>query len=340
MMQNFKKILFNLIIILIVLAIVLYLSLKDNYEEIISYILKMNPLWFLVAVIFYLLFRGLIGVTSYYMARLNKAKISLKKMLQINYIIPFFHGVTPFAGGGQPMEIYFLHNEKISIDKSTNITLQNFLIYQTALVIICIFSVIYNQIFGIFPKDSLMKKLVILGFVINMFILLLAIFISFSTKFVRFATRKVIGFLYKIKIVKDKKETKAKFDEIVNQYHKNALIITKNKKKFLIYVIVNIFAIAFFYLIAYAVCMGMGLNVNFIEIIVMTTYVMMIGNFVPIPGGTGGVEYAFIFFFGYHIAGGVLTAIMLVWRFVSYYLAMIIGGIALAFYRKKERECE
>ena len=330
----------NLIIIFIVLIIVLYFSLKDNYEEIISYIAKMDILWFLLAVVFYLLFRGLIGLTSYYMARLNKAKISLKRMMQINYIIPFFHGVTPFAGGGQPMEIYFLHNEKISLDKSTNITLQNFLIYQTALIIICIISIIYNQINGLFPHDSLMRKLVALGFIINFLILILGIFVSFSTKFIKFATRKVIGFLARIKIVKDKKETIHKFNEIINQYHDNALILTKNKKKFIIYVIINVFAISFNYLIAYAVCRGMNVHMSWIEIIVMTTYVMMIGNFVPIPGGTGGVEYGFMFFFGYHITGGVLTAIMLVWRFVSYYLAMIIGGIALVFYRKKEKICE
>lgn len=339
-MQNFKKITINLIIILIVLIIVLYFSLKDNYEEIISYISKMNIMWFIIAVIFYLLFRGIIGITSYKMARLNKAKISLKKMLQINYIIPFFHGVTPFAGGGQPMEIYFLHNERISIDKSTNITLQNFIIYQTALVVICIFAVIYNQIFGLFPKDSLMKKLVILGFIINILILIIGIFVSFSTKLVKFVVRRVIRFLSKIGLIKDKQETIHKFNEIVNEYHENALILTKNKKSFILYVILNVFAIAFNYLITFAVCMGMGLNINFLNAIVMTTYVMMIGNFVPIPGGTGGVEYGFMFFFGYHISGGILTAIMLVWRFISYYLAMIIGGIALVFYRKKEKECE
>lgn len=339
-MQNFKKIIINLIIILIVLALVLYFSLKDNYDEIMSYISKMNIMWFIIAVVFYLLFRGLIGFTSYQMAKLNKAKISLKKMLQINYIIPFFHGVTPFAGGGQPMEIYFLHNEKISIDKSTNITLQNFIIYQTALVTICIFAVIYNQLFGLFPKDSFMKKLVILGFIINLLILIIGLFVSFSTKLVKYTVKKIIGFLSRLKIVKDKIETVHKFNEIINEYHENALILTKNKKRFIFYVILNVFAIAFNYLITFAVCMGMGLNINFLNAIVMTTYVMMIGNFVPIPGGTGGIEYGFMFFFGYHITGGILTAIMLVWRFISYYLAMIIGGIALVFYRKKEKECE
>ena len=64
------------------------------------------------------------------------------------------------------------------------------------------------------------------------------------------------------------------------------------------------------------------------------------GSFVPIPGGTGGIEYGYIFFFSYLIKGNILTASMLLWRLISYYLAIIIGGICLMTYRKKEKVWE
>ena len=64
---------------------------------------------------------------------------------------------------------------------------------------------------------------------------------------------------------------------------------------------------------------------------------MTIGSFVPIPGGTGGIEYGFIFFFGYLIKGKVVNAMMLIWRFVSYYLGMIFGAIVLSMYRRKDK---
>ena len=56
---------------------------------------------------------------------------------------------------------------------------------------------------------------------------------------------------------------------------------------------------------------------------------MLIGSFVPIPGGTGGLEYGFINFYGNFIKGSVLTAIMITWRFITYYIPMIIGAIAV-----------
>ena len=80
-------------------------------------------------------------------------------------------------------------------------------------------------------------------------------------------------------------------------------------------------------------------NLSLIETIVATSYIMIMGSFVPIPGGTGGLEYGYMYFFNYLIGGSILTSSMLVWRFVSYYLAMIIGAIVLALYRKKENKC-
>ena len=94
-------------------------------------------------------------------------------------------------------------------------------------------------------------------------------------------------------------------------------------------------------MVPYAVFKGMGINnISVIEAVVSTAYVMTIGSFVPIPGGTGGIEYGFVFFYGHLVKGSVLNATMLVWRFITYYLGMILGAIALALYRKKEQKCE
>ena len=62
---------------------------------------------------------------------------------------------------------------------------------------------------------------------------------------------------------------------------------------------------------------------------------MTIGSFVPIPGGTGGIEYGFVFFYGHLVKGSVLNATMLVWRFITYYFGMIVGAITLTLKRKK-----
>ena len=103
-----KKFIINFFIILVVLILVLYFSLKDNYREIINYISNINLFWLFVSITILLLYRVIVGLCSYKVVLINNANVNFGKMVQINFIIPFFHGITPFSGGGQPMEIYYL----------------------------------------------------------------------------------------------------------------------------------------------------------------------------------------------------------------------------------------
>ena len=335
-MKNKSKIIINLIIIFVVLSLVLYFSLKDNYQEIIDNIKNMNIIWLIISIIILIISRIFSAVSSYQMTKANDHHVSFLRAIQINLIIPFFHGVTPFAGGGQPMEIYYLHNEKIPLGKSTNIVLQNFIVYQTALIIISLIAVIYNVIFDLFPANSLIKQLVIIGFIINFLVWLFTLLVSLSKKFNQVILKITLFILKKF----NKPALKEKITRYLSNLHKNATTIIKHKKSSLLSLFANILSLICLYSIPYFVLTGMDItNLNIIETIVATSYIMIMGSFVPIPGGTGGLEYGYMYFFNYLIGGSILTSSMLVWRFVSYYLAMIIGAIVLALYRKKENKC-
>ena len=75
--------------------------------------------------------------------------------------------------------------------------------------------------------------------------------------------------------------------------------------------------------------MGDFTSYNIFIAIITSAYVMLIGSFVPIPGASGGLEYGFVSFYGSFITGSTLKAIMLLWRFVTYYFGLIVGSIAL-----------
>ena len=330
----------NIFIILIALIVVLYFSLKDNYHEIINAMTKLHPIWILLGTLFLVIYRIFASVAHYFVIKQNKEHISFLKCLQINFIILFFHGVTPFAGGGQPMEIYYLHKEGIAIPKATNITLQNFIVYQVALVLTGIIALIYNRFLHIFPHNHLINHLVIVGFIINLLVLVVTYILSFGKKVNQFILEKGIRFLAKIKILKDEENVKKKLQIYLTNFHQNAIELKKAKSLVGLYVLFDFLGLCALYSIPYFISLGLGCKITLINTIIATAYVMIIGSFVPIPGGTGGIEYGFVFFFRYFIKGSLLNALMLLWRFISYYLGMIIGAITLAFYRKKEKKCE
>ncbi len=296
----------------------------------------MNPLCVIAAIITLCLSRVLMAYTHYNVIKLNKENVSYWKCLGINFIILFFHGITPFAGGGQPMEVYYLHKEDIRITKATNITLQNFIIYQISFVFIGVLALLYNSYFDLFPKDHLIKKLVVLGFTINILVLIVTFVLSFGKKISKYLCDKLVKWGSNIKLIKDESMVREKLDDYLESFYNNALELGRHKKRFVQMLLVDFLAIVILYSMPFFIALGFNINLDFIKVIVTTAYVMTIGSFVPIPGGTGGIEYGFIFFFGYLVRGSVVNAIMLIWRFVSYYLGMIFGAIALSISRKRE----
>ena len=111
-----------------------------------------------------------------------------------------------------------------------------------------------------------------------------------------------------------------------------------NFKNTVLSITFNFLSLLCLYLVPYFVFLALRSSnvINVLESIILSAYTFLIGNFVPIPGGTGGLEYGYMDFFGLYAKGGLLSSSMLLWRLLTYYLGMIIGGITLMTYRKKE----
>ena len=236
------------------------------------------------------------------------------------------------------MEVYYLHKEGIPITKATNITLQNFIVYQISLVLTGLIAIIYNAAHNLFPNNGIIKKLVILGFLINLLVLVVTYIISFGKRINQFILKKGIHTAANLKIIKNEEQTQAKFKEYFNTFHKNAIELRKKRHLLIIYVLINMLGLTVLYSMPYIISTGLGQNISLIKTVVTTAYVMIIGSFIPIPVVTWGIEYSFIYFYSFFIKGSILNAIMLVWRFVSYYVGVIIGAISLSLYRKKDKK--
>jgi hypothetical protein len=332
-----KKI-FNFLLLFSVTGLVLYFSLKDNFNEIINIILNLNKFWLIIGfllVISYWFFKAI--VLHKIVDNFNQ-KYTLKKAFRLIIEENFFHAITPFASGGQPYQMYSLKKDGLKMADATNVAIQGFVVYQIALVTLGIIAIISNHIFGIFHDNSVLKNLVTIGFITNFLVTIGLFLITFAKGINKFVTKYVISFLHKIKIVKDKNKQIEKFNKYINELHDGSLILLKNKKKFVMMILIDFVSLICLYLIPLVLLYATGdyTSINGLICIVTSAYVMLIGSFVPIPGGTGGLEYGFIKFFGEFISGSVLNAIMLIWRFITYYFAMILGAITLNIKKEKK----
>ena len=326
--KNIKK---NTIFLLIITGIVLYIVLKDDFKDIVNILTKIDIKYILLAILFYTLYIVIKGYVNYKITN-DKKKLSLKEAIKHNIITQFFNGVTPFSTGGQPMEVYMLMEHDIPIAKATNQTIQSFIFYQIALVICGSVAVINNFLFPIFPKVRILQLLVLLGFAINVAVVIVLILISRSKRVTNKLSAISIKILKKLKRKVDEEDIKQKFSD----YHEGFKELRKRKKLFVGGVLLNIVSLLCLYIVPMFILYSMGdftsLTVN--NTITASAYVYIIGGFVPIPGASGGIEYGFGRFFGNFIGASTLSAVLLLWRFITYYVGVIIGAIVFNFEKK------
>ncbi len=338
MKKNLKKF-FNIFILLTITGLVLYFSLKDNYHTIINEIWNMNIIWLIVAFVLLFCFWFCKAIATQKIVKIFKEDYSIKQAFCLVVETNFFHAITPFAVGGQPYEIYSLKKSKLKLTDATNVSIANFIVYQIALVLLGVIAVIYNHIFNLFASNVVLKHLVTIGFLINFLVIIFLFLLTFTKKINKFLMKIIIGSLNKLRIVKDKEKKIEQFNQYLSEFHNGAKILFQNKFQFIRLIIIHFIGLSVSYIIPFALAHAMKIStISIMETIVTSAYVMLIGSFVPIPGGTGGLEYGFISFYSNFIKGSKLNAMMLVWRFITYYFAMILGSIMLGV-RKKEKKC-
>ncbi len=321
----------GILLLILVTIIVLYFALKDDFNEIIHNILTINIWWLLVAIFLIFSYWFMKSYVLYQTARHFKKDYRITQAFRNILLTQFFNGITPFASGGQPFQVYALKKEGIRLTDGTNIIIQDFIVYQIALVILGVCAIITNYFCHLYPEVGLLKQLVTLGFIINTLVIIVLFIVAFAKKINYFIAEKAIYFLGKIKLIKKPEQTSQKWKEYITQFHAGASILMKDKKHFLLLIFWNLIALMSLYLIPLVILYGIGnyTSLTGIKAIITSAYVMLVGSFVPIPGGTGGLEYSFLSFYGNFITGSTLKAVMLVWRFITYYFGIMIGAIAL-----------
>jgi len=334
-MKNVKR---NTFLVLLIMIIVFYFVLKDDYRNIVNNLLLANKWYILLGIVLTFAYWFFKALCLHVIVKEYNPKIKFKRMFHQTLITQFFNGVTPFSTGGQPMQVYMLKKNGIKIASATNIIVQEFIMYQMALIVVGIFAIISNLKFQFFTVSPALKSLIILGFIINVLVGIILLFISFSKKFNDFVGKFIIKLGAKFKIIKDSEKIVAKWEEKLADFNDSAKLFKKKKLLFVKCFLFNLIALFMFYLVPYFVFISLdnSLGIGPFEVIVSSAFILIIGNFVPIPGGSGGIEYGFLQFFGSFVSGALVSSALIVWRFITYYLGIIIGGISFGFFKGDE----
>ena len=177
--SKIKKILVNLTIFILLIILTFSLVLKDqDVSQIFSVAAKVKKQYILFAVLAMSIY--ILGEAVNITRILKELGEKSKLISNIRYTLIgfFFSAITPAASGGQPMEIYYMHKDDISVANSTLALLMQLCSLQIVTITVGIISaVIHFEVL----KSGLIY-LLILGIILNSSALMLLIIAIFSKR--------------------------------------------------------------------------------------------------------------------------------------------------------------
>ena len=267
----------------------------------------------------------------------------------------YYDNVTPFAVGGQPMQILRLMKQGISPGVSTSIPIIKMILNQSVSVFIalmfCIFGIPQIPSTGGLNGFLLVIFIIlaVVGLIISLLLVLFMILVSSGTLFTRSFVSGILRFLYKIKLVKNYRLALKKTMNQINEYRLSMQYLWKHKLLFFKMLGLCVLECLSYAIIPYFVTMAFVGNVGiepfrFLIVCISQYYICSLASsFIPLPGGTGLIEIAFIFLFGVIVGDNIVWA-LLIWRFLTYYLILIHGflheivNITVNMARNKKRK--
>ncbi len=264
---------------------------------------------------------------------LGEKKFSIFRALKYTAIGSFFSAITPAATGGQPVEIYYMTKDNIKAVNGTMAMLLQLCGFQISTLTYSIICAILNPS----VLDGGIVWFYLLGLLINGFALTIMILGTFSnkiaTKFINFN----IKMLKKLKL-KNFEVRKQKLEDGLKQYMKSAKYIKTHKIEFVKSTLRVFIQIGLYHSIPFFVYKSFGLSgYSFLQIFSMQAILYTTVSGIPLPGSIGISETLFLKIYGSIFGKSLLNGAMLLYRFVSFYLYIMIFSIVVVINSLKTR---
>ncbi len=334
-MKKTKRIIRNIIIFILLIILTFYIMLKDqDITEIFNILQNVKIQYILIAALCMCIYIICEAINIGRTLKTLGERTSIFKNIKYALIGFFFSGITPAASGGQPMQIYYMYKENISVANSTLALLINLSSMQIVTISMALISVLFNYKY----LNNTLTIFFILGIALNASALTLLLISIFSKKLLNKLINLVIKIITKLKI-KNVDDKKMKLEAELSKYQNSSDYIKKNKLVIFKIILTTYIQFIVFYSISYWTYCSFGLSgYNFIEIVSIQSILYAIVSGIPSPGAVGVTEGGFIEIYKTILPQSIINSAVLLNRGLSFYLLIIISGIVtlVNIFKKKK----
>ena len=326
-MKSRKKLIFNGVFLAVVFALTIYgVFHGEDLSSMMDAIHRADKRWLVPGIALVAFFIWGESIIIWYMMRSSGICLKKRTCFLFSSVGFFFSCITPSASGGQPMQIYYMKKEKISIPVSTVILMIVTITYKLVLVVIGVGIAIFGRGFlhkyleGILPVFYL-------GLALNIFCVTFMTILVFHPLLAKAILVKGMKLLERLHLMKKKEGRLKKLEDSMDTYRNTAAYLKNNP-----FVIVKVIGITFIqrmalFAVTWFVYQAFGLHgTGFWEILFLQAVISVSVDMLPLPGGMGISETLFLNIFS-PVFGGLLLPGMVLSRGLGYYGELLISAV-------------
>ncbi len=263
----------------------------------------------------------------HYFLRKQKYPVSLGFATYVTLLGFYYCNITPGSSGGQPMQVYFMAKRKIPVPISTSALSIKFLSLQIMLVIITTLFWAFNAGF-VNAQLPRVKWFIYIGYGLNALSIPLILLVALHRPLVQAIILFFIRVGAKMHIIKRPEEKIVRIDAGMDMYHMSILRLMKYPKRIigqLVFAGLSLFSLMSIPLSVYRAFSLSG--EPWYHLMTLSFLLFVSASYTPLPGASGAQEGGFLIFFSGIFTQGTIGVGLLVWRFFSYYLFLLIGAV-------------
>lgn len=327
MKVNLKKLLSMGLVIASIAAVIGIAFSNSELEDAWQALGALQPVWVLGIFGCWFVYMFFDALSGWIYLRREGFKISLGRAVNACLIGFYYSNVTPSSAGGQPMQVNSLRKAGIPVGYGTMTATIRFVCNQFA---ICAMSMVFWMLNRNFVLQQLGDKvwLARLGWAINFAGVPLCLMAAFQRNLIQRIAAWVIRLGKKIHLVKDEEGALVTTTNVLDTYHTALLDLARRPLQILVQLLCSCISLLGLIGAIYFVYHAFGFSgTPWYQLLTISFLLYISACYTPLPGASGAQEGGFLLYYDGIIPGDRIGLALLVWRFFTYYMFLIVGVV-------------
>ena len=325
-MQSKKKMIVNTVFLVAIFALTIYgVFHGEDLGAMMEAMRRADVRWLLPGLLCVVFFIWGESIIIWYMMHSFQIPVKRRTCFLFSSVGFFFSCITPSASGGQPMQIYLMSQRSIPAGVATSALTARYFFNQLTLVVMTLLLWLSNRVYVAEHLGNVIP-LIILGCVVNSFCVPSILLVTFHRSWVEKIVQWGIRFLTKIHICKKPEQWQASAETTIEHFHGSLMDLVHHPMHLLAQLVISVVEMSCLMVVPLLVYRAMDLTgTPWYHVLTVSFLLFVSASYTPLPGASGAQEGGFLVYFGSVFTGGTVSVALLVWRFITYYLCLLVG---------------